>query len=238
MPISLNCSQGNVVKPNFKGSFQKSENGIPYYKTNAGTVAGSVMAVPAALTWLINLNAPTTKEELEKKSKNMLNMFMPKNISAEEQKAINEGLKESMKDSEKQLEYYKTMKRRAIPGAIIAAGLTLGCGILVDYLRNKKAQASADFVKQVGMKNAFKEDRDLVLSNSGRAYYKSNQGKKYGFGLGAICGVAAAALAHSKHNPNSGAAMFISNIISFGLGGLLMGTIADHNANSDARKHA
>ena len=149
MGVSLNCNQGNVVKPNFKGSYQRTENGTPYYKTNSGTVAGAVMAVPAGLAWVNALTSPTTKEELEKKSKNIIDMFTPKNISAEYKKAIDDGLKEGLKDAEKKLELNKVLKKRAIPCAIIAAGVTLGCGMLVDALRNKRARESAEFVKQV-----------------------------------------------------------------------------------------
>lgn len=238
MPISLNCNQGNVVKPNFKGSYQRTENGTPYYKTNSGTIAGAVMAVPAGLVWINRLTLPTTKEELEKKSKNIIDMLTPKNTSAEEKKAIDDGVKEGLKDIEKTVEHNKIMKKRAIPCAIVAAGLTLGCGVLVDYLRNKKAQESAEFVKQVGTKKAIMEGDNLTFSNKGRAYYESNQGKKYGFGLGATCGIAEYAMLASKHNPKQNIGILLGNIVAMGLGGLLMGAIADHNTNSDARKHA
>ena len=238
MGVSLNCNQGNVVKPNFKGSYQRTENGTPYYKTNSGTIAGAVMAVPAGLVWINRLTLPTTKEELEKKSKNIIDMLTPKNTSAEEKKAIDDGVKEGLKDIEKTVEHNKIMKKRAIPCAIVAAGLTLGCGVLVDYLRNKKAQESAEFVKQVGTKKAIMEGDNLTFSNKGRAYYESNQGKKYGFGLGTTCGIAEYAMLASKHNPKQNIGILLGNIVAMGLGGLLMGAIADHNTNSDARKHA
>lgn len=238
MSVNLNCNQGNIVKPNFKGSYQKTENGIPYYKTNSGTVAGAVMAVPAALTWLNNLSLPTTKEELEKKSKNLLNMFMSKNMSAADKKSMDDSLKASLKNAEKKLEYNKAMKKRAIPGAIVATGLTLGCGILVDALRNKRAQNNAEYIKQVGLKKAISEGNNITLSNKGRAYYDSNVGKGYGFALGAACGMIDTALRASKHSPQMGFIPLLTNVITMGLGGLLLGAIADRNANSDARKHA
>lgn len=238
MGVSLNCNQGNVVKPNFKGSYQRTENGTPYYKTNSGTIAGAVMAVPAGLAWINALTSPTTKEELEKKSKNIIDMFTPKNISAEDKKVIDDGLKEGLKDAEKKLELNKVLKKRAIPCAIIASGVTLGCGMLVDALRNKRARESAEFVKQVGTKKAVMESDTVSLSNKGRPYYDSKIGKEYGFALGAGCGFINYAMNYSKHNPQKGMAALLGSVISFGLGGLLMGAIADHNTNSDARKHA
>lgn len=214
MSLSVNCSQSNVVKPNFRGSYQRTENGTPYYKTNSGTIAGAVMAVPAGGVWLANLSNSKTIEFLKNDKKNA------KNLSKNEEELL------------------KTMKKRAIPCAIIAAGMTLGCGMLVDALRNKKAQEKAEFIKQVGTQKAIAEGDNLALSNSGKPFYESNQGKKYGFGLGAVCGLAAAIMSHSKYSSKSGIVPFISNAITFGLGGLLMGAIADHNTNNDAQKHA
>ena len=216
MSVSLNCNQGNVVKPNFKGSYQRTENGTPYYKTNSGTVAGAVMAVPAGLAWIGNLTLPTAEGNSANEIKTVFDKFLPKNP----------------------LEFNSVLKKRAIPCAIIAAGVTLGCGMLVDALRNKRARESAEFVKQVGTKKAVMESDTVSLSNKGRPYYDSTIGKESGFALGAGCGFINYAMNYSKHNPQKGMAALLGSVISFGLGGLLMGAIADHNTNNDARKHA
>ena len=216
MPISLNCNQGNVVKPNFKGSYQRTENGTPYYKTNSGTIAGAVMAVPAGLAWIGNLTLPTAEGNSANEIKTVFDKFLPKNP----------------------LEFNSVLKKRAIPCAIIASGVTLGCGMLVDALRNKRARESAEFVKQVGTKKAVMESDTVSLSNKGRPYYDSTIGKESGFALGAGCGFINYAMNYSKHNPQKGMAALLGSVISFGLGGLLMGAIADHNTNNDARKHA
>ena len=238
MSVNLNCNQGNVIKPNFKGSYQKTENGTPYYKTNSGTIAGGVMAGVAGLRWLNYRSLPTTKEDAEKKVKSIVDMFKSKNMTADDKKVIDEGIKEGLKDIEKTIEHNKVIKKRAIPCAIIAAGVTLGCGMLVDALRNKRAKESAEFVKQVGTKKAVITSDTVDLSNKGRPYYNSKIGKEYGFALGAGCGFINYAMNFSKHNPKKGMVALLSNVISFGLGGLLMGAIADHNTNNDARKHA
>ena len=216
MSVSLNCNQGNVVKPNFKGSYQRTENGTPYYKTNSGTIAGAVMAVPAGLAWIGNLTLPTAEGNSANEIKTVFDKFLPKNP----------------------LEFNSVLKKRAIPCAIIAAGVTLGCGMLVDALRNKRARESAEFVKQVGTKKAVMESDTVSLSNKGRPYYDSTIGKESGFALGAGCGFINYAMNYSKHNPQKGMAALLGSVISYGLGGLLMGAIADHNTNNDARKHA
>ena len=216
MSVSLNCNQGNVVKPNFKGSYQRTENGTPYYKTNSGTIAGAVMAVPAGLAWIGNLTLPTAEGNSANEIKTVFDKFLPKNP----------------------LEFNSALKKRAIPCAIIAAGVTLGCGMLVDALRNKRARESAEFVKQVGTKKAVMESDTVSLSNKGRPYYDSTIGKESGFALGAGCGFINYAMNYSKHNPQKGMAALLGSVIFFGLGGLLMGAIADHNTNNDARKHA
>ena len=216
MSVSLNCNQGNVVKPNFKGSYQRTENGTPYYKTNSGTIAGAVMAVPAGLAWIGNLTLPTAEGNSANEIKTVFDKFLPKNP----------------------LEFNSVLKKRAIPCAIIASGVTLGCGMLVDALRNKRARESAEFVKQVGTKKAVMESDTVSLSNKGRPYYDSTIGKESGFALGAGCGFINYAMNYSKHNPQKGMAALLGSVISFGLGGLLMGAIADHNTNNDARKHA
>lgn len=240
----MSVSVNHVVSTNqcsFKGKWDKTEQGTPYYKTNSGTVAGAVMAVPAGLSLLNNLTLPTTEEEaaknINKFKEGFFKGFNKKKASPEAKEfadAFMQGLDDSIKSDEmkKNLERNKKLKSRAIPAAIVAAGLTLGCGMLVDKLRNDKAKDAANTIKQVGTKNAVMSNDSITLSNKGRAYYESNQGSKWGALLGAGCGVADAALRGSK--PKG----YIGNALVFALGGWIMGKIADHYTNKDARKHA
>ena len=231
---------GTTNNCNFKGKWDKTEQGTPYYKTSSGTTAGAVMAVPAGLIWLNQLSKPTTEEEagknLNKFKENFLKGFnkSSKGENKEFADAFLKGIDDSLKTDKmkKTLERNKKMKSRAIPAAIAAAGLTLGCGMLVDKLRNDKAKDAANTVKQVGTKNAIMSNDGLTLSNRGRAYYESNQGSKYGALLGAGCGVADAALHSAK--PKG----YIGNALVFALGGWIMGAIADHYTNKDAKRHA
>lgn len=236
MSVTINpCETTNNC--NFKGKMDRTEQGVPYYKTNSGTVAGTVMAVPAGFFWLSKLNLPTTEEEAAKNINKFKEGFWKgfnKNAKPKDEEyadAFVKGLDDSLKSDnmKKKLERNKKLKARAIPAAIAAAGLTLGCGMLVDKFRNDKAKEVANTAQNIGTKKTLMSNNDVALSNKGRAYYESNQGSKYGALLGAGCGITHAALKGKG---------YIGNALIFALGGWIMGMIADRNTNNDARKHA
>ncbi len=206
MSVSLNCNQGNVVKPNFKGSYQKTENGTPYYKTNSGVIAGSVLGGIEGLGALSNFMRKRTFEGLS---------------------------------------------------AFATAIAAVGCGAIIDNIRNKNAAKAADEIRQVGLRKAIEADDHVDISRSGRGYYESNDGAKHGWKLGALVGlVVGTASVFSKNfqqyanqelknaglPKNAKVAPAICGILGSGaigaLGGFIMGKITDHNTNSDARKHA
>ncbi len=239
MSLSINNTQPAEIiskQPSFKGKWDKTEQGNPYYKTNSSAIAGGIMAVPAAVTWLSNLSLPTTEEQVKSRYDKIKDSFiktMGKENAAAFNESIDKGLQAEKDNILKQIEKNKKIKAWAVPFAILAAGLTAGCGLIVDNLRNKKAQEAADKVKQIGVKQAVMQDDKIQLSNKGRAYYESNQGSKYGALLGAGCGIISSAMSLDKKPGN-----YIANAILFALGGLIMGKIADSNSNKDARKHA
>ncbi len=223
-------------QPAFRGKWEKTESGNPYYKTSTGAVAGGIMAIPAALSWIDKLTLPVTEEEVKKrvdKIKDNILKHLDKDMKAPFSESFDEGLKQEKDNILKQIEKNKKIKKLAVPFAVIAAGLTAGCGVLVDYLRNKKAKEIADSVREKGVKAAVMQNDRVQISNKGRAYYESNQGSKYGVLLGAACGVA-----HSAMNGLKKPGAYITGVLMFGLGGWIMGKIADSNANKDARKHA
>lgn len=217
------CSQSNIQAAGFKGSYKKTENGTPYYSTNSGTIAGGILAVPAALLWLSDLALPVTQEEYEKIQKN-LGMFK------------NWGQLPNTTDGA--LKKYKTAKKLAVPFAVTAAGLSVACGALVDSIRNKKAAENADLIKQKGLNNVMTEYDGIEISSSGRAYTTSNAGKKYGALLGAGCGILNTFMAIPKMQAKYYISNAIFNAVSFGLGGLIMGAAADYYNNKSARQHA
>lgn len=216
----------------FKGKWEKTDNGTPYYKSNSATIAGGVMAIPAALTWLVNINKKdlaqdknieevTKNPEMKKQADSFLKMFGIEN-------SFEEVLKEENKRNQR-------LKKYAIPFTIIASGLTLGCGILVDHLRNKKAQETAEQVRQIGLKKTLIAQDRVAISNKGRAYYESNQGHKWGALLGAGCGIAATLMQNGK---KTNFAHILTGAATYAFGGWIMGVIADHNTNKNARIHS
>lgn len=225
--MSLSVNNGPYTQqPAFRGKFERTEQGNSYYKTNAGTVAGGVMAGVATLPWLSKLGfkeTPALDDEAKSimKEAGMDDMFKKFGL-----KDIDEAFKEANKNGMR-------LKKYAIPFALVAAACTLGCGMLVDNIRNKKAKETADYTAQVGVKNAIMNGDSVALSNKGRTYYDSNAGKKYGALLGAGCGLIESIMTAGKFKP-----IGLLNMIPMAIGGLIMGAITDHYTNSSAKKNA
>ncbi len=229
--MSLSISNNSYVQqPAFRGKFEKTEQGNPYYKTNSGTVAGGVMAGVAALSWLKWLNFKEVPELDDKAKAFMKESGLEDVYKAFGVKDINKVLNEEYKQKNKQ---GARLKKLAIPFALVAAACSLGCGMLVDNIRNKKAKETADFTAKVGVRNAIMNGDSVALSNKGRTYYDSNVGKKYGALLGAGCGLIESVMSAGKFKP-----IGLLNMIPMAIGGLIMGAITDHFTNSNAKKNA
>jgi len=228
MSVTMNTVSVNQ-NTNFKGSYSKTEQGNQYYKTSAGTTAGAVLAVPA---FALNYTSGN--------SLSYMTGFMNKVLDKEEKEAS----KEFMKPME---EIAARAKKFAIPMAVVAAACTLGCGMIVDHIRNKRAQEVADLTKQVGVKGAMMQGEGVAISQKGRTYYDSNVGSKYGALLGAGCGLIKTGMEIARDHklvsklPGGMANYLTGGILTmaeFALGGWLMGKIADHNTNKAAERKA
>ena len=222
----------NYNSRTFCGKPAKTETGAPYYKTNAGTIAGACMAVPAVGFWRgIASKLPLSKEELNETDKHLKaigSVFKDKNSK--------NTFKNNVENMDPKLfEHNKFIKKYSIPIALTAGLCTLGCGVLVDRLRNKKAGETADLIKETGVKNALLNNDRIAISRNRNPYYDSNVGQKYGALLGAGCGILHSFMSNGKLN---GVKNIISSAVTFALGGLLMGCIADKCSNNDAKKHA
>lgn len=234
---SINIQDNNINQQTFKGKYTRTEQGNSYYKTNSGTVAGAIVAVPAGLTWLQKRSLPTTEEEVMTSANKIKDIFM-KGLKGEDAKFFSEGFDKGIKEASSTAEVKeawklnKKLKSRAIPGAIIAAMCSLGCGMLVDKLRNNKAKEAADTVGRVGLNNAIMHNDNISISRKGRAYYESSEGLKWGALLGAGCGIANAALYSAKP------IQYLTKGLKFAVGGLIMGAITDACTNKSARKHS
>ena len=134
MSLSVNYSQPNVVKPNFRGSYQRTEIGTPYYKTNSGVVAGSILGGFQGI--------------------GVINLFMKKRTS------------------------YGLI-------SLATALASVGCGAIIDNIRNKNAAKAADEIRRNGLRNAMQINEHIDIGRQGTGYYESNDGAKHGWKLGA-----------------------------------------------------
>ena len=93
--MSLSVNNGPYTQqPAFRGKFERTEQGNPYYKTNAGTVAGGVMAGVATWSWLKRLNFKEVPELDDKAKAFMKESGMEDVYKAFGIKDINKALKE------------------------------------------------------------------------------------------------------------------------------------------------
>ncbi len=248
MSISaVTCSQSNIQKPAFKGKWDRTEQGTPYYKTCSAMKIGGTLAGLSALGTLMTLGTNSLGYSALKTAKK----DVPTNIQS----------------------IYKKGRQAALLYGAVALATHLGSAAYIDHKRNEKAKEVANYVQHVGVKNAVMNSDDIAFSNNGRAYYDSNVGAKNGAWLGALAGVASYAINFLNHKKELSKVMkdiekdikdlpidkkevdgvikgakkavktgsVIGCIIGAGfcaLGGWLLGKWSDHIANNDARKHA
>lgn len=229
MQISDNVNFTNLNKT-FKGKYERTERGNLYYKSDSATKAGGVLAIfPFVIHTLdfFKKEIPKSAVNDAKDVKKLKDFYSGFGINAEE-------LVENLETVQKR------QKKIAIPFAIISSALTLGCGVLVDYLRNKRAKETSDKVRMLGVKRAMMQDDNIELSRRNAPYYHSSIGTKYGALLGALCSFAVLGKnmyvmsGIKSHNKILSA---VPTIFMFALGGLFMGMIADHNTNKSADRH-
>lgn len=141
-------------------------------------------------------------------------------------------------------------KKMIVP-SILFFGASSGIGAYIDYKRNKKAIEAADYIQNNNEKDAIKNREDIYLSTkTGKPYYKSNVGAKYGTAIGAILGaiigiIPGAALSvfgliklkNSKFALNG---LLLVPAISalYAFGGFILGKITDYFTNKNAEKNA
>lgn len=217
MSISVNHQPILNSATSFKGGWKHTANGSQYYSSNAATTAGCVIGAIYAFDALA-LKGFTS--------------------------FLNNKLKNASKNSKKSIEMFKEsmeqINKKSKENYILLGTLGIGsvlCGLTVDLIRNKKAANTADYVTQVGTRNAVLSGDNIEIAKSGRAYYHSNAGVKYGgllgAGLGAISGLILKAFGMKTNIVG-----VISSAISIGIGGLIMGAISDGITNSSAKKHS
>lgn len=132
--------------------------------------------------------------------------------------------------------------------AMAAAGL--GCGLLIDNIRNNNAKDAAEQIQQFGVNNAMAINPNIRFTDTNTPYYKSNDGGKIGGLLGLGCGAVAiastflndkATKAMMQRFNGKGKATIIAMTsavaLPFGaLGGWIMGKFTDYLNNRSAKK--
>lgn len=246
MSISaVTCYQQNIQKPAFKGKWDRTEQGTPYYKTCSAMKIGGSLAGLSALSTLMTLGASKMATIV-----------------------LKEGNKEIDKKTQEVLQsLLKKGKKATIISGAVALAAYLGPAAYIDHKRNEKAKEVANHVQQVGVKNAVMNSNEVALSNKGHAYYDSNVGAKNGAWLGAVAGAIICMSSFFNYKSAKNAENEIKNLpfhnkeinetlkaakkankfgmavnaaISVGfsaLGGWLLGKWSDNIANNDARKH-
>lgn len=209
----------NSVSVPFK-SYAANDNGIPYCKTNKGTIAGAIMAVPAVI---LHLQALSHKPGGTSSDIESIYREMGLEFGRDEQKLASDFEKLAMRN-----------KKLAVPFAIIAGTCTLGAGILYDNIRNKKAKAAATDIMAGNYGNIYANGDSVATSPMGIPYYKSTNGVKYGVLSGLACGAVRSAMnciTEKKFTLQN-----CSPLLLFALGGIIMGSIAQHSSNKEAEK--
>lgn len=195
----------SVVSPSFQG-VQKTEKGNVYNKSNAGVATGAVVGGASLAYWgLSSFGVSFIEKSFEQSS----DFFDEK----------------SMGEMKKTLEGLKKQKKFIPLFATIAAACSVGCGYLVDKMRNKKSAELADNVAECGLENLPENYSDKVLISNNKVSYYGNEGKSNGALLGLGCGLA--------HNLMIKKPANLFTYILFALGGLACGAITDSVANGN-----
>ena len=178
MSLNINKVSVETQTPNFRGKYRVTNDGNPYYSTNSAAIAGGILAVPAF--WHQYKLGKASSETLSLEAK-LLETLGPKE-KAELSTTFN---------VENYLNYIKKAAKKSkfntVINALLASGLTLGCGLIVNKVRNKNARLAADEIGYKGSVQARSDNENIKTSEKGNLYYKSNDGKRIGalLGLGA-----------------------------------------------------
>lgn len=193
-------------------SIANNEHGVPYYKSNKGTIVGAIWAVPAAAFYLASKSDKFTKGIEEDMLKN--------------------GKIEDLAVYRKVIESYKKL---AVPFAIIAGACTLGAGMIYDKIRNDKARRAATDIARNQYTTVYANGGEVGTSPTGAPYYKTTNKIKYGVISGAVCGLIATGM-ESYAKKGFSVINLLGNVGSFIIGGLIMSAIAQKATNKATEK--
>lgn len=210
----------------FRGKSEDTEGTTKPFQTHAGLKLGIATGALGAVGAL-------SEGRLAEKAVELIKQNQKKALGMDNDlKAIFETFVEYMKNSS------KTSKLLA---PVIAA-VSIGCGVAVDMVANKKHAQIAELKDSSDTKEILKEESRVDTTRNGNAYYKSNTGKKLGtlLGLATYPLVSVASLKFMKYPINAKGVAAVSGITAAmgAIGGFVLGAIADKCGNSAARKAA
>ena len=125
--------------------------------------------------------------------------------------------------------------------ALLSLAAFSAAGAAVDAITNNKRENFAEASTGKTKNEIIKENDNAELSRTGELYHKTNVGKTYGTAIGAVTLPVLNELQMScaglKLLEGRGV-MAAASAVTGAIGGLTLGAIADHFANSGAKKHA
>ena len=233
----------NGVQP-YNVQFQ----GQPYpesavsHKSNAGVLGGLVLSVPAAIDFLPDLrlrNKDIFEKSMREYSKDIikehsdLSLLLQDGELPQGYRNILKHLKDSIPDTESYRALCQKRTKIAIPAALTAILCTIGCGAIIDAVRNNKNKKITQEISSAKSPAEILGNPDVAINDEGVPYHKSNTGKRLAPIMGAICGAVSAYL-------NDGLVKKPMHIgcraAAFALGGLVAGTIYDGVVDKKEKK--
>lgn len=200
-----------------------NENGLPYYKTNKGTIIGAILAVPA-----VAIDAKPLFLKEGDTTRNAKKFYEKYGLKMSE-RTVN-----TLKEAEK---YLERRKKLAIPFSLITAAVTLGSGILYDKVRNSKAKSAANDIFIGNYKNIYNHRGEVDTTAHGVPVYKSRNAVAFGALTGAICGLVRGVMTcittKKFHAPH-----IITPVVLLTQVGMIVSTIAQGASNRAAEKSA
>lgn len=148
------------------------------------------------------------------------------------------------------LDCFSKSNKKGPVASLAMAATGLGCGLLIDNIRNNNAKEAAEQIQQFGINNAMAINPNIRFTDTNTPYYKSNDGGKTGglLGLGVGTITVASTFLNDKTTkvlmdklPGKGKATVIALTSAvalplFALGGWIMGKITDYCNNKSAKK--
>lgn len=114
--------------------------------------------------------------------------------------------------------------------------MSIGCGLLIDHIRNKKAAETANVIaSSKNINEAFMRDENLQVNKYGLPYHHSNTGTKLGALLGGVCGLAHGAMIPNIPKNATGRALnMLTGAVTMALAGWGVGALYDKMVNGKA----